>query len=75
VQQIQNPKPEIQDPKSKRPRLSLPHKERILQQSKIQNPKPQIQDPKPKIQDPKSKFQTGRLDFGFSTWGVGAMAM
>ena len=36
---IQNPKSKIQNPKSKRPRLGLPHKERILRQSKIQNPK------------------------------------
>ena len=55
---IQDPKSKIQNPKSKRPRLGLPQKERILRQSKIQNPKSKIQDPKSKIQDPKSKIQS-----------------
>ena len=32
---IQNPRSKIQNPKYKRPRLGLPHKERILRQSKI----------------------------------------
>ena len=35
VANIQNPRSKIQNPKSKRPRLGLPQKERILRQSKI----------------------------------------
>ena len=54
---IQNPRSQIQNPKSKRPRLGLPQKERILRQSKIQNPKSKIRNPKSKIQNPKSKIQ------------------
>ena len=54
---IQNPNSKIQNPKSKRRRLGPPQKERILNWSKIQNPKSKLQNPKSKIQDPKSKIQ------------------
>ena len=37
--------------------MGLPQKERILRQSKIQNPKSKIQNPKSKIQNPKSEIQ------------------
>ena len=53
----ENPKSKIQDPKSKRPRLGLPQKERILRQSKIQNPRSKMQNPKSQIRNPKSKIQ------------------
>ena len=54
---ILNPESEIQNPKSKRPRLGLPQKERILRQSKIQDPKSKIRNRKSKIQNPRSKIQ------------------
>ena len=54
---IQNPKSKLQNPKSKRRRLGPPQKERILNWSKIQNPKSKLQNPKSKIQNPKSKIQ------------------
>ena len=51
------PKSKIQTPKSKRRRLGPPQKERILNWSKIQNPKSKLQTPNSKIQNPKSKIQ------------------
>lgn len=46
----------VQNPKSKQPWLGLPQEERIVQQSKIQNPR--SRNPKSQIQNPNSKSKT-----------------